>query len=232
MVTLFLICQLLSPEKVGTYISNMTKASRMRNMDSLQFYYRELRKAATPPGRNFLKTYANGLAIFLMISSDSLYAKEQYIDSAIYFMEECTKLNPDFSDAWAVLGSLYGMKAIKNLTQLAYWGKKSNDVFQKAKSLDTQNPRTYYLEGISLFFRPKAVGGGINKAQKNFKKALELYLKEKNPLSWGYLECKAFLGFSYEKANMKEEALKIYDEILKEDPDYEWVKRARKNLTN
>ncbi|MDI6850401.1 MAG: hypothetical protein QMD82_00460 [bacterium] len=232
MLTLILICQILTPEQVGTYISHMTKASRMRNMDSLQFYYKELRKIATPPEENFLKAFTSGLAIFLMITSDSLYAKEHYIDSAMYFLEECTKFNTDFSDAWAVLGAIYGMKAIKNLTRLAYWGKKSNEAFRKAKLLDPQNPRAYYLEGISLFFRPKALGGGVDKAQKNFKKALEFYLKEKNPLSWGYLECKAFLGFSYEKANMKEEALKIYDEILRVDSNYEWVKRARKNLTN
>jgi len=229
---LFLILQLLTPEQIGFYVSNLTKASRSRNKDSLLYYYNELRNKANSQEENYLYAYANGLAIFLILTSDRLYANEQYVDSAILYLEKCTQLKPDFSDAYAVLGSLYGMKAIMNLSHVIYWRKRSEEAFQKAKSLDPENPRVYYLEGISFFFRPKTFGGGKEKAKENFEKALVLYQKEKNPLSWGYMECKAFLGFVYEKMNMKEKAIKVYDEILQQEPTYLWVKEARQRLKN
>ena len=79
-------------------------------------------------------------------------------------------------------------------------GRKCEVAFEKAKELDPNNPRVYYLYGTGLLFRPKSFGGSNERAIQNLLNALKLNENEDdNPLSWGYLECKALLGFAYEE---------------------------------
>jgi hypothetical protein len=59
---------------------------------------------------------------------------------------------------------------------------------QKAMQLNPNNPRLYYLQGMSLFNTPPAFGGGKDKAKPVFEKAVSLYNAEQptgfNP-RWG-----------------------------------------------
>lgn len=59
---------------------------------------------------------------------------------------------------------------------------------QQAMQLDPNNPRLYYLQGMSLFGTPEQFGGGKDKAKPVFEKAVAMYKTEQpKPLypHWG-----------------------------------------------
>jgi hypothetical protein len=57
----------------------------------------------------------------------------------------------------------------------ATYGKTAGDALQKGMQLNANNPRLYYLQGMSLFNTPTQFGGGKDKAKPVFEKAVELY---------------------------------------------------------
>ncbi|HET9057689.1 MAG TPA: hypothetical protein VFN30_12665 [Chitinophagaceae bacterium] len=68
------------------------------------------------------------------------------------------------------------------------YGQQAGKTIQEGLQLDPNNPRLYYLQGMSVLGTPTAFGGGKEKAKPIFEKALELYKIEKiKPLypHWG-----------------------------------------------
>jgi hypothetical protein len=49
---------------------------------------------------------------------------------------------------------------------------------KKARDKNADNPRIYYVKGLSLFYTPKAFGGGAAVAKPFFEKAALLFRKE------------------------------------------------------
>ncbi len=68
------------------------------------------------------------------------------------------------------------------------YGTEAATALQQGKQLDANNPRLYYLQGMSLFNTPEQFGGGKAKAKPVFEKAMALYKTEQaKPLypHWG-----------------------------------------------
>lgn len=71
--------------------------------------------------------------------------------------------------------------------------QKYSEVFafnmKKAKEIRKENPRLYYLEGMSKFYTPEAYGGGRKSALPYFQKAAEYFALESDTdirkPSWG-----------------------------------------------
>jgi hypothetical protein len=75
-------------------------------------------------------------------------------------------------------------------------GQEASKARQDGLKLDPNNPRLYYLEGMSVFNTPETFGGGKAKAKPIFEKAVELYKKEEpKPLypHWGKEEAAEML---------------------------------------
>ncbi|HSZ84628.1 MAG TPA: hypothetical protein VK787_01285 [Puia sp.] len=67
-------------------------------------------------------------------------------------------------------------------------GMEASAALQTGMKLDANNPRLYYLQGMSLFNTPEQFGGGKEKAKPLFAKSVELFKKEEpKPLypHWG-----------------------------------------------
>jgi len=73
-------------------------------------------------------------------------------------------------------------------TRYMTYGQTASSNLQKAMQLNPNNPRLYYLQGMSLFNTPAQFGGGKDKAKPVFEKAITLYNAEQptgfNP-RWG-----------------------------------------------
>ncbi len=54
-------------------------------------------------------------------------------------------------------------------------GKVFSENIEKAKALNANNPRIYYLEGNSVFYKPEMFGGGAKNACPIYKKAMEKF---------------------------------------------------------
>lgn len=68
------------------------------------------------------------------------------------------------------------------------YGKEAAAALQQGMQLDPNNPRLYYLQGMSLFNTPEQFGGGKDKAKPVFEKSVALFKAEQpKPLypHWG-----------------------------------------------
>ena len=59
------------------------------------------------------------------------------------------------------------------------YGMEAGTALENAKKADANNPRIYYLEGMSMFNTPPAYGGGKDKAKPLFERSVDLFKKIK-----------------------------------------------------
>ncbi|HVU99108.1 MAG TPA: hypothetical protein VHE34_27990 [Puia sp.] len=76
-------------------------------------------------------------------------------------------------------------------------GKDAATALQKGMAADPNNPRLYYLQGMSLFGTPPQFGGGKDKAKPLFEKSVALFKSaQPKPLSptWGQQQAEQMLA--------------------------------------
>jgi hypothetical protein len=79
----------------------------------------------------------------------------------------------------------------------ASYGQEAGNALQKGMQLNPNNPRIYYLQGMSVFNTPEAFGGGKTKAKPIFEKAVALFKTEQPaPLHprWGQKQAEEMLA--------------------------------------
>lgn len=96
-----------------------------------------------------------------------------------------TKINTYLSKAEAIEknAELYAIENMVATQQMlvdpqSRWatnGKDAATALQKGLQVDPNNPRLYYLQGMSLFGTPPQFGGGKDKAKPLFQKSVDLY---------------------------------------------------------
>lgn len=77
------------------------------------------------------------------------------------------------------------------------YGQEANAALEEGKKLNANNPRMFYLQGMSIFNTPEQFGGGKANAKPIFEQAVNLYKKEKaKPLypDWGKKEADDMLS--------------------------------------
>jgi tetratricopeptide (TPR) repeat protein len=82
-------------------------------------------------------------------------------------------------------------------TRWQTYGQQAGTALQKGMKLDPNNPRLYYLQGMSLFGTPPQFGGGKDKAKPLFEKAIALYKSaQPKPLypTWGQKQTEDMLA--------------------------------------
>jgi hypothetical protein len=83
----------------------------------------------------------------------------------------------------AELYSLRNMAATQQMivdpqSRWATYGQEAAAALQKGMELDPNNPRLYYLQGMSVFGTPEQFGGGKEKAKPILQKAVDLFKTE------------------------------------------------------
>jgi hypothetical protein len=76
-------------------------------------------------------------------------------------------------------------------TRWQTYGMDAANALKKGMQLDPNNPRLYYLQGMSLFNTPEQYGGGKDRAKPVFQKAVDLFkTAQVKPLypNWGLKE--------------------------------------------
>lgn len=102
-----------------------------------------------------------------------------------------------------------------------------NSHIEKAIGIDPDNPRAYLVKGIMINNTPEMYGGGANRALPVLKKAKVVFTKESTDSlmpDWGQLENLAWLGQVFAKLGKYNEAKSVYEESLKINPEFYWVK--------
>ncbi|MEW6456772.1 MAG: hypothetical protein AB1410_08700 [Acidobacteriota bacterium] len=173
------------------------------------------------------------LSIYHLQAKDKKKAKD-FIEEGIKNLERSIKEKGDFSDSYALLGALLGLKISISWYLAPSLGPKSSKEIEKAIQLDPDNPRAYLIKGISSYNTPVIFGGGVSKATKDLELSIKLFEKEKKDSSiepsWGMGEAYARLGLCYIKKGDKKKAEEIFIEGISKAPEYSWLRHHLEKL--
>ena len=105
--------------------------------------------------------------------------RDQLIDKAVAELNTADKLSPNNEEIFILRA--WSAKAWLAVDPPNRWKKcnaQYDDAMGKAKKINAENPRIYFLDGQGYFYRPKLWGGGKDKAKVYFQKARLLFAKE------------------------------------------------------
>lgn len=140
------------------------------------------------------------------------------IEEGISQLKRSLEINDKHSDSHRLLGSLYGLLITHKGTEAGIkYGFLAMSECKKALELDPNNAQAYVTWGVNRLHTPKAFGGGIHEAIKNFKKAVRLSPDFEDAYIW--------LGKAY-IANKNYFATKeIFEKVLSINPDNYWARK-------
>ena len=102
------------------------------------------------------------------------------LDQAQTMIDISLKINAKESEIWLLQGMLYQARIMVDpMTRGQKFSIKAGEVFGKAESFNSENPRIYFLRGQNIMNTPKMFGGGKEAAKPLFQKANEKFLKFK-----------------------------------------------------
>jgi len=149
----------------------------------------------------WLPYYYAGLPLTMAGWTDTKLDKDANAEKVKSLCDKADALATDNSDKAEIL-SLRNMAATQQMmvdpqTRWQNYGAEAGTDLQKAMELNPNNPRLYYLQGMSLFNTPEQFGGGKDKAKPVFEKAVALYKTEQaKPLypNWGQQQAEDMLA--------------------------------------
>jgi hypothetical protein len=125
--------------------------------------------------------YACYSTIVLSFLEKDELKKDAYLDESDKYMAKVKELKPGENDEIYVMSALIANAriAVKPGSRWKQYGDIFNADIEKAKALQPNNPRIYYLQGNSVLHTPKMFGGGSKNALPYFEKADTLFQAEK-----------------------------------------------------
>jgi hypothetical protein len=101
---------------------------------------------------------------------------DEYMDRAESLINKADSLNPRNSEIYTVIGLVNSGRIMADpASRGRKYGPLSGEWYEKAKKLDENNPRPYYLQGQGAFYTPKMFGGGKEKAKPLLETAVAKY---------------------------------------------------------
>ena len=175
--------------------------------------------ARTPndAGAQYLAALASSYLAEVALEVRDRKQAEQAAVRGVKLAERAVALKPETAEYYRVLGTLCGQVVPANvLTGLSY-GKRAQEAINKAVEKDPKLAGVYVARGVGNYYLPPALGGGVELAIADFRKALQLDAKSAEAYLW--------LGLSLRKENKNAEARQAFGKSLELNPNRIWVKQ-------
>jgi hypothetical protein len=186
-----------SDKYISVMKKNLTLLDSAKTTPDFQNVANSFERIGDAEKTEWLPYYYAGLALTRMGWMDQKIDKDANAEKikALCDKAEAIKSN-------AEICSIRNMAATQQMlvdpqTRWQTYGQEASASLQKGMQLDPNNPRLYYLQGMSLFNTPEQFGGGKAKAKPVFEKSVELYKKEEHkPLypDWGKQQAEEMLA--------------------------------------
>jgi len=149
----------------------------------------------------WLPYYWAGLALTMPGWTDTKLDKDANAEKIKALCDKADALAKDNADKAEIL-SIRNMAATQQMivdppSRWSTYGQEGAGYLSKAKQLNPNNPRLYYLEGAGIFGTPEQFGGGKAKAKPVLQKAVELFKADQpKPLypHWGLKQAEDMLA--------------------------------------
>ena len=124
--------------------------------------------------------------------------RDLYLDMANKYFDKVKEIKPNDSETFALAALLANARlSVDGANRWKEFGAIFEENLTKAKELNPNNPRIYYLKGAALFYTPKMFGGGGKKAKPFFEQAKPLFSTQDTSSvlipTWGERQTDEFL---------------------------------------
>lgn len=135
-------------------------------------------------------------------------------------------LNTEQSLVSAYKAAIYGFRIALSKISAPFNGPKSYQYAHQAVVLDPNQPFGYIQMGNVQFHMPPMMGGSKTEAIDYFLKAKSMMEREKDGIrgDWNYLSLLTTIAKAYDSINDLPNAKLMYEEILKFEPEFSWVR--------
>lgn len=138
------------------------------------------KKFATEPMTHYYAAYSKAILSYYLPEND-MKKKDMYLDQADQYFEKYKSLTKESDETFVLAALLANARmAVDGQKRWKEYGKIFDENLEKAKALNADNPRIYYLRGTSTFWTPKMFGGGKKNAKPYFESAKKLFDKQDN----------------------------------------------------
>lgn len=143
-------------------------------------------------------------------------AARQVAEAGVKAAEKAVELKPGDAENYRVLGTLCGQAITDVLSGLSY-GPRAKDSLTKAIERAPNSSSMYVARGVGNYYLPTQLGGGMEPAIADFRKAIQLDPKNSEAYLW--------LALSLRKEGKDPEARRAFEKSLALNPDRVWVKQ-------
>jgi len=140
-------------------------------------------------------------------------------------LEELGKLSSSRAEYFALMSAYYGFRLTLAPATTVYYGPKSIAFLDKAMEVNPNHPLVQNERGNADANMPAVFGGSTVKAISSYIKAMKLYEdRGEAQRNWQYLNTMLTLAHCYEQVGRKDQAMIIFNKILRIEPDFTVVK--------
>jgi tetratricopeptide (TPR) repeat protein len=154
---------------------------------------------------------------------------DRYYDSAVRRTQEVIRQREEWSEGYALLSSLYGLKIARSWINAPVLGPRAYGLAEEAVRRDSTNPRAWLVRGMMKLNAPAIFGGSTAQALESFQRSIALFegTGEQGLLEpdWGYIDVLVWFGWARQEEGRVAEALRAYEKALEFEPRADWVRR-------
>lgn len=125
---------------------------------------------------NYYRAYTNIHLSWISLQAEEYSAYDLYIEAAEKAIEKANEIVGEHAEVYVLEAYLYQAKIQrKPMVNGMRYSSSVTDALARAKELDPDNPRAYFINGNQLFHMPAFVGGGKDKALPEFETAAKKF---------------------------------------------------------
>jgi len=188
----------------GNYEAAMSQnLERMRSAETIEEYQQVVNtfeRIAAAEQQQWLPAYYATLTYINMSNSEQDGdKKDQLLDKAQLHLDKALKLAPKESELHVLQGYVHLMRiSVSPMVRGLKYSSMAIENFEKAKTLNPDNPRAYFMLGSTKFNTPAMFGGGPEAAKPHLTIAKEKFDRVKPASaiapSWGQKAAESLLA--------------------------------------
>jgi hypothetical protein len=226
-IILFLLMVFCSSELFASYRSEVYSAYINNKMDLWKNVIDRMDQVHDKSNEFILElvNYQYGY-IGYCLGYDRKNEAKKYLALAQKNIDLLEKQNYRLSLVNAYNAAFCGFRIGINILSVPQNGFKSIEYAKKAIELDDENYLGYVQYGNIQFYMPRTFGGSKEEGLTYYNRAREILEKDKNGLNddWNYLSVLLLIGQSYAYLEEFTSAKRVYDYILRREPDFTYVR--------
>ncbi|MGH7477502.1 MAG: tetratricopeptide repeat protein, partial [Longimicrobiales bacterium] len=164
---------------------------------------------------------------YALYREDTMAREDSLLERAQEVLIRSAEIMP-LPETYALLETLFGRAIARSPWKGPFLARRMNRAQAAAQRLGPENPRVALQAAINAYHAPGWFGGGLDRAEAELRRALELFERDAPPAplpAWGHAEAWAWLGRVRARRDDVAGARAAYQKALEIEPDYAWVRQ-------